>query len=122
MILMVMPCLAASFLTCSMISAWMPGVTPTVISFLSEEADLELLSLLPQPAAKTHSVARAASVTAFLMNDFMIQTLLLFFILLAGCKVAASLNQVDADDEDDDRSQHDIGLETLVAVADGEVA
>ena len=37
------------------------------------------------------------------------------------CQVAAVLDEVDDDDEDDDRRQHDVGTETLVAVADGDV-
>lgn len=46
----------------------------------------------------------------------------LFFIFLAGGEVAAGLDEVDAYDEDDDRRQHDVGAEALVAVADGDVA
>ena len=47
------------------------------------------------------------------------------FLLLIRlfCKIASDkLDELDDDDKDEDGSHHDVGLETLVAVADGEVA
>ena len=35
---------------------------------------------------------------------------------------ADELDELDDNDKDEDGSHHDVGLETLVAVADGEVA
>ena len=47
------------------------------------------------------------------------------FLLLIRlfCKIASDkLDELDDDDKDEDGSHHDVSLETLVAVADGEVA
>lgn len=47
------------------------------------------------------------------------------FLLLIRlfCKIASDkLDELDDDDKDEDGGHHDVGLETLVAVADGEVA
>lgn len=47
------------------------------------------------------------------------------FLLLIRlfCKIASDkLDELDDNDKDEDGSHHDVGLETLVAVADGEVA
>lgn len=46
----------------------------------------------------------------------------LVFIEFPGNRVADGLDALDEDNQDDDRRDHDIGLETLVAVADGQVA
>ena len=47
-----------------------------------------------------------------------------FLLLIRLFRKIASdkLDELDDDDEDEDGSDHDVGLETLVAVADGEVA
>ena len=50
---------------------------------------------------------------------------LIHFLLLIRLfrKIASDeLDELDDDDKDEDGSHHDVGLETLVAVADGEVA
>lgn len=50
---------------------------------------------------------------------------LIHFLLLIRlfCKIASDkLDELDDDDKDEDGGHHDVGLETLVAVADGEVA
>ena len=50
---------------------------------------------------------------------------LIYFLLLIRLfrKIASDeLDELDDDDKDEDGSHHDVGLETLVAVADGEVA
>lgn len=50
---------------------------------------------------------------------------IIHFLLLIRlfCKIASDkLDELDDDDKDEDGSHHDVGLETLVAVADGEVA
>lgn len=46
----------------------------------------------------------------------------LLFIRLFREVAADKLDELDDDDKDEDGSHHDVGLETLVAVADGEVA
>lgn len=51
--------------------------------------------------------------------------MLIHFLLLIRLfrKIASDkLDELDDDDKDEDGSHHDVGLETLVAVADGEVA
>lgn len=47
-----------------------------------------------------------------------------FLLLIRLFRKIASdkLDELDDDDKDEDGSHHDVGLETLVAVADGEVA
>lgn len=47
-----------------------------------------------------------------------------FLLLIRLFRKIASdkLDELDDDDKDEDGSNHDVGLETLVAVADGEVA
>lgn len=47
-----------------------------------------------------------------------------FLLLIRLFREVASdeLDELDDDDEDEDGRYHDVGLETLVAVADGEVA
>lgn len=50
---------------------------------------------------------------------------LIHFLLLIRlfCKIASDkLDELDDDDKDEDGGHHDVSLETLVAVADGEVA
>lgn len=50
---------------------------------------------------------------------------LIHFLLLIRLfrKIASDeLDELDDDDKDEDGGHHDVGLETLVAVADGEVA
>ena len=45
------------------------------------------------------------------------------FLIRLFCKIASDkLDELDDDDKDEDGGHHDVGLETLVAVADGEVA
>lgn len=46
----------------------------------------------------------------------------LFLIRLFREVAADELDELDDDDKDEDGSHHDVSLETLVAVADGEVA
>ena len=46
----------------------------------------------------------------------------LFLIRLFREVAADELDELDDDDEDEDGSDHDVSLETLVAVADGEIA
>ncbi len=47
----------------------------------------------------------------------------LLLLIRLFCKIASDkLDELDDDNKDEDGSHHDVSLETLVAVADGEVA
>lgn len=55
-------------------------------------------------------------------SPFPMRIYFLFLIRLFRKIASDKLDELDDDDKDEDGSHHDVGLETLVAVADGEVA